>query len=214
MARAAARVAGAQGVPDTSDTPEAWRDRLASLRRRREATARRQPALREQRAGLALAAHEGDAAAAGRLTELAAEAADLASVLDELAAAMAAAEAGLAAAEATAVESERAARAARREALLAERAAAAERAESLIAELGSTLAGMRIQAEEIVALTAGRDRAETLRPLKTDQRLLEAMAHAGFTWRDRQTRGVAMAKGGFAAAEIAAQAAYAGQPVR
>ena len=65
-------------------------------------------------------------------------------------------------------------------------------------------------------MTAGRDTAETLKPIKTDHRLQLAMSRAGFTWRDRQGAAHPLFPDapGFAEAEIEAQAAYAGREVR
>ena len=129
--------------------------------------------------------------------------------------AAAGAERRLAEAEAAEVEAGQAERWTRRSMALDARAENARRAEELIALLGETLAEMRVQAETIMEMTAGRDTAETLKPIKTDHRLQLAMSRAGFTWRDRQGAAHPLFPDalGFAEAEIEAQAVYAAKDV-
>ena len=193
-----------------------WRDRVAALGATLGALGERQEAMTADRAAVALEAHAGDARAARRLERLGADLEAAARERAGLDAAVGAAEAKLAQAEEAETEKASAARRARREALMKSRAANARRAEGLIDSLGKTLAEMRVQAEEIMALTAGRDMAETLKPIKTDHRLQLAMSGAGFTWRNRQAAAHPLFPDapGFAEAEIAAQAAYAGMDVR
>lgn len=193
-----------------------WRAQVEALRARRAEAAERLAALQADRAAAALTVHTGDRTAATRLDRLGTEQDKAAREQADLAAAVAASEGRLAKAEAEAAERRRAERRARRDKLLRDRAENARKAEGLIAELGGTLAAMRGQAEEIMALTAGRDMAETLKPIKTDQRLQLAMGRAGFTWRDRQGAAHPFFPDapGFAEAEVAAQAAYAEKEVR
>lgn len=193
-----------------------WRDRVAALSATLGALRERLEAMTADRAAVALEAHAGDAKAAKRLERLGADLEVTARERADLDAAVGAAEANLAEAEEAEAGKERAALRARREALLTARADNARRAEGLIGSLGETLAEMRTQAEEIMALTAGRDMAETLKPIKTDHRLQLAMSSAGFTWRDRQGAAHPLFPdaAGFAEAEIVAQGAYAAKDVR
>ncbi len=193
-----------------------WRDRVAALSGTLATLRERLEAIAADRAAVALEAHGGDANAAKRLVRLGADLEVAERERSGLDAAVGAAKAKLAQAEEAETGEERAARRVRREALLKSRADNARRAEGLIGSLGETLAEMRVQAEEIIALTAGRDMAETLKPVKTDHRLQLAMFSAGFTWRDRQGAAHPLfpEAPGFAEAEIAAQAAYAAKDVR
>lgn len=193
-----------------------WRDQIDALGQKLTGAAERADALAADRAAVALEAHTGDAVAAKRLERLGADVASAERERSELDAALTGARERLAEAERTEAEAARTARHGRREVVMASRAKNAREAEKLIGSLGRTLAEMRVQAEEIMGLTAGRDMAETLKPIKTDQRLHLAMARAGFTWRDRQgaAHPVFPDAAGFADAEIAAQEAYAGQEVR
>lgn len=193
-----------------------WRDQIEALRVKMTGAAERADTLAADRAAVALEAHTGDAVAAKRLERLGADVASANRELSELEAALTGASDRLAEAEAADAAAASAERQARREALLAARAENARAAETLIESLGGTLAEMRAQAEQIMGMTAGRDMAETLKPIKTDQRLHLAMARAGFTWRDRQGAAHPLFPdaAGFAEAEITAQAAYAEKEVR
>ncbi len=193
-----------------------WRDQIEGLQGKLAAAAERADSLAADRAAVALEAHTGDAVAEKRLDRLGADLVSANQERGELEAALTGATDRLAEAEVDEALASRTERQARRETLMTARAKNARAAEKLIDSLGETLADMRAQAEEIVGLTAGRDLAESLKPIKTDQRLRLAMARAGFTWRDRQ--GVAHPlfpdAAGFAEAEIAAQGAYADKDVR
>ncbi len=193
-----------------------WRDQIEALQGKLAAAAERADMLAADRAAVALEAHTGDAVAAKRLERLGADVVAADRERGELEAALTGASDRLAEAETAETLAARAERQARRETLMAARAKNARAAEKLIDSLGETLAEMRIQAEEVMALTAGRDMAETLKPIKTDQRLHLAMARAGFTWRDRQGAAHPLFPdaAGFAEAEIDAQRAYAAKDVR
>ncbi len=192
-----------------------WRERVAALRETAAEVAARRAALIEERAKSAMEASADDTATK-RMDRLVADFSRNELESQALAAATTEAEERLAGAELAEATAVRTARWARRETLLSARSDNARRAEDLIASLGETLAEMRAQAEEIMRMTAGRDTAETLMPIKTDHRLRLAMSRAGFTWRDRQgaTHPSFPDAPGFADAEIEAQSAYAGRDVR
>ena len=193
-----------------------WRAQVAALQEQRREAEARCRALIEKRAAAVVEAPAGSGATVGRMDRLVSEFAQAEHERVTLEAAVAAAENRLAEAEAVEAEDARAARRGRRETLLQARADNARRAEALIDSLGEALAEMRAQAEAIMEMTAGRDTAETLKPIKTDHRLQLAMARAGFTWRDRQGAAHPLFPdaAGFAEAEIAAQTPYAGKDVR
>ncbi len=193
-----------------------WRAQVAALQEKHQTAAERCGALIEERAAAVVEAPAGEGVAAGRMDRMVADFAKAEHERVTLEAAVVNAERRLAEAEAVEAEDARAERRARREALLKARADTARRAGALIDSLGEALAEMRVQAEAIMEMTAGRDTAETLKPIKTDHRLQLAMARAGFTWRDRQgaVHPLFPDAAGFAEAEIAAQAPYAGKDVR
>ena len=193
-----------------------WRERVAVLREKRAEVAARCDALIEERIKTVLEAPADDAAAAKRIDRLVADFSRAELEGQTLEAAAAGAERRLAEAEAAEAEAGQARRQAKRDTLLNARADNARRAEELIAALGESLAEMRTQAEAIMEMTAGRDTAETLKPIKTDHRLQLAMSRAGFTWRDRQGAAHPLFPDtpGFAEAEIEAQAPYAARDVR
>ncbi len=193
-----------------------WRARVAALREQRAEVAARCDALVEERIKTVLEAPADDAAAARRIERLVADYAKAELEGQTLEAAISGAEKRLAGAEAAEAEADHVEHRSRRDAVLSARADNARRAEELITALGDTLAEMRAQAEAIMEMTAGRDTAETLKPIKTDHRLQLAMARAGFTWRDRQGAAHPLFPDApaFAEAEIEAQAAYAARDVR
>ena len=193
-----------------------WRERVAALRERRSEAAARCDALIEERTKSVVEAPDDESLAAKRMERLVADFSRADLERRSLDRAVAGAEAGLSESEAAEATAAREERRSQREALLSARVDNARRAEGLIDSLGETLAEMRAPAEAIIEMTAGRDTAETLRPIKTDHRLQLAMARAGFTWRDRQGAAHPLfpEAPGFAAAEIEAQAAYAAKDVR
>ena len=193
-----------------------WRKRVEALREKRSKAVARCDALMEERTAAVLEAPADEGEASKRMDRLVADFVKAEHERATLDSALAGAECRVAEAQGFEVLAARLIRAEDRLTMLNARAENARRAEELITALGETLAEMRAQAEAIMEMTAGRDTAETLKPIKTDHRLRLAMSRAGFTWRDRQGAAHPLFPDapGFAEAEVEAQAAYAAKDVR